>query len=71
VRPKPIPPAQLAVAFALRVNDACAVLGISRSKLYQLVQQGKLVPHKPAGRTTFLRSDLEAFAKGERASRDK
>jgi excisionase family DNA binding protein len=49
MRQKPIPP----IAFALRVNDACAFLGIGRSKLYQLVHQGKLHAYRPAGRTTF------------------
>jgi hypothetical protein len=42
-----------------------------RSKLYLLIRQGKLVPHKPAERTTILKSDLEAFAKGEQDSRSR
>jgi excisionase family DNA binding protein len=63
MRPKPIPPDKLAIAVALRVDDTCAFLGIGRSKLYQLVQQGKITPHKPGGRVTFLRADLENFAR--------
>jgi excisionase family DNA binding protein len=65
MRPKPIPPAQLAVAVALRVNDAAQYLGIGRSKLYSLIKAGKPTPYRPAGRVTLLRSDLESFAKGE------
>jgi excisionase family DNA binding protein len=69
MRPTPIPPDKLAISVALRVNDACAYLSIGRSKMYQLIKVGKLTPHNPAGRVTFLRSDLEAFAKGSPAEK--
>jgi predicted DNA-binding transcriptional regulator AlpA len=44
MRPKTIPPDKVATAFSLRVEDACAFLGIGRSNLYNLIKQGKLTP---------------------------
>jgi excisionase family DNA binding protein len=64
MRARPISSDRLAVATALRIDDAAAFLGIGRSKLYQLIGAGKLKVYRPAGRTTLLRSDLEAFAQG-------
>jgi hypothetical protein len=47
MRAKPIPPDIFAIAVALRVNDAAQFLGISRSKLYQLLKEGKLNSYRP------------------------
>lgn len=57
-------PLAATIAVALRINDACIYLGISRSKMYQLIKAGKLTSYKPAGRVTLLRADLDDFARG-------
>ena len=45
-------------AISLRINDACAALGIGRTALYQLVADKKLRAIKIAGRTLIPRSEL-------------
>ena len=37
--------------LAYRVPDACAVLGIGRTSIYELIAEGKLRAIKVAGRT--------------------
>jgi excisionase family DNA binding protein len=69
-RAKPIPPAILACSVALRVNDAAQFLGIGRSKLYERIRSGRLTAHRPAGRVTLLRADLENFAKLTQVNHD-
>lgn len=44
--------------LALRVNDACAALGVSRSTLYQLISGGKLKTAMIAGRRVIPMSEL-------------
>jgi excisionase family DNA binding protein len=46
---------------ALRVSDACAFVGVSRSTIYKLARDGALTPVRVAGRTVFLRSELVAL----------
>lgn len=47
--------------IALRINDAATASGLSRSKIYQLISEGRLHAIKAGGRRLILRSDLEAF----------
>jgi len=47
--------------FALRINDAVAISGLSRSTLYKLASLGKLRLTRVGGRTLVLRADLEAL----------
>jgi len=47
--------------LALRINDAVAVSGLSRSTLYKLQALGKLPSIKVAGRRLILREDLVAL----------
>jgi excisionase family DNA binding protein len=51
--------------IALRINDAVAVSGLSRSTLYKLHAEGKLRAVKVAGRRLILREDLQALLQGE------
>jgi excisionase family DNA binding protein len=54
------PPA-VGVALAYRINDAAAVTGLSRSKLYELIAEGRLRSIKVAGRRLIPRDALEAL----------
>jgi excisionase family DNA binding protein len=47
--------------FALRVNEAVAVSGLSRSTLYKLLGTEKLRAVKVGGRRLILREDLQAL----------
>ncbi|MFO1118128.1 MAG: helix-turn-helix domain-containing protein [Beijerinckiaceae bacterium] len=55
---------QPAERIALRVNDACAVAGLSRSKLYDLMKDGRLKAIKVGGRRLILRDDLKSLLAG-------
>jgi excisionase family DNA binding protein len=55
--PVDLPPRPPAEAYAFRVRDACAALGISRTSLYELVKRGEITLIKIAGRTLVSRSD--------------
>ncbi len=50
--------------FALRVDAACAYIGLSRTSLYALIRQQKLRSVRVGGRRLFLREDLEALVRG-------
>ena len=54
--------------LALSIPDAARAAGISRSKLYQLLddKEPKLKSLKIGGRRLILRSDLEAFLRAAR-----
>lgn len=45
--------------LALRINEACAALGISRSSLYELMSAGKIKTALLAGRRVIPVSELE------------
>jgi excisionase family DNA binding protein len=45
----------------LSVAEACAIAGISRSKLYELIAAGDLVARKLGRRRIILRRDLSRF----------
>jgi hypothetical protein len=47
--------------LALRVNDAVAISGLSRSSLYKLLANGKLRNVVVRGRRLFLREDILAL----------
>lgn len=51
------------VPFAYRVNAACQVLGIGRTKLYGLINEGRIRPIKVGRRVLIPRSELEALVK--------
>ena len=61
----PLPPAE---AYAFRVPDACAALGISRTSLYELVKRGEITLIKIAGRTLVPRSELERLTRVDRTA---
>jgi excisionase family DNA binding protein len=47
--------------IALRVHEAAAAIGLSRSSTYRFIKEGKL-PSKKVGGCTIIRvADLEAF----------
>lgn len=56
-RTGPPPPTPL----AYRPLDAARVLGISRAKPYQLMDEGEIVGRKLGRRTLILRSELERY----------
>jgi excisionase family DNA binding protein len=49
---------KLAVAEALRVDDAAALIGLSRSSIYNLINAGELPSTIVAGRRLIRRDDL-------------
>jgi excisionase family DNA binding protein len=49
---------------ALDIEDAAKYLGISRSKLYELKDAGKIKPPRDnEGKKVYLRKDLDAYLK--------
>ena len=54
----------------LRINDASHAIGLGRTKIYALIQSGKLKVVRIGGRTLIERSEIErliAVARGEAA----
>jgi excisionase family DNA binding protein len=47
------------VRLALRINDACAALGISRSSLYEMMNAGVIRTAMLAGRRVIPVSELQ------------
>ena len=56
--------ASLRERLALRVNEAAAVTGLSRSTLYVLMRKGALRSVRVAGRRLIPRDALEALLQG-------
>jgi excisionase family DNA binding protein len=50
--------------LALRIKEAVAVSGLSRSTIYKLVGEKKLRAVKVGGRRLILREDLQALLLG-------
>ena len=50
--------------IALRLNDAAAISGLSKSTLYSLIRAGKLNDCRVGSRRLILRADLEALIQG-------
>ena len=52
--------------ITVRIRDACRMTGISRSKLYELIEPGEIQTVK-VGRATLVRvAGLTAFLNGKR-----
>jgi excisionase family DNA binding protein len=49
--------------LALRINDACVALGISRSSLYELMAAGEIKTAVIAGRRLIPVSELERLVR--------
>ena len=47
--------------IALRVNDACCMIGLGLSLLYRLIANGKIKPVKIAGMTVIPVAELQRF----------
>jgi len=43
------------------VHEACAAIGVKRSKLYEMIKAGRLLKKKEGGCTLILRSELERY----------
>jgi excisionase family DNA binding protein len=56
--------ASLRERLSLRVNEAAAVTGLSRSTLYVLMRKGALRSVRVAGRRLIPRDALEALLQG-------
>lgn len=54
-------PALPAWKLAYRVPEACAATGYKRSKLYQIIKDGKIAIKKDGSCTLILRSELERY----------
>lgn len=52
---------------AFRIDEAVASYGIGRTKLYELMKEGKLRTVKVGGRRLIPAESLEALLKGEAA----
>lgn len=49
--------------IAMTVNEAVSYSGIGRTKLYDLVKEGKLTPKKLGTRTLILTDELDAYVR--------
>jgi excisionase family DNA binding protein len=58
---RPIPNIPTQERITLRVNEAQAVSGLSRSTIYELLKAGKLRAVKVGGRRLILRESLQAL----------
>ena len=47
--------------LSYRVEDAAAMIGVGKSKIWELIQEGRLSARKIDGSTIILHTDLEAF----------
>jgi predicted DNA-binding transcriptional regulator AlpA len=47
--------------IAVNIPQAAAMIGIARSSLYRLFQDGQLTPRKSGKRTLVLVSDIERY----------
>jgi excisionase family DNA binding protein len=47
--------------LAIRILDACAMIGISRSHFYDLMADGQIATFKIGGRRLVSRNNLEDF----------
>jgi excisionase family DNA binding protein len=45
--------------FAYRINDACHLLSIGRSSIYNMIRDGQLKPIRIAGRTLIPRTEID------------
>lgn len=53
------------IALRLREKDVCTILNCSKSHLYRLHKQGKLLRYKEGYKFSYwLRSEVENYAKG-------
>lgn len=54
--------------FAYSVDEACRLLSVGRTSLYELAKTGELKLIKVAGRTLVPRSELERLTSVDRAA---
>lgn len=47
--------------LSLSIDETCAVTGLGRTKIYEIINQGSLPAKKLGKRTLILKADLEAF----------
>lgn len=47
--------------IAVSIDDACAISGLKRTKLYEEIKSGRLVSRKSGTRTLIRVVDLQAF----------
>ena len=47
--------------ISVGVNDAASMIGVSRSKLYELIKSGEIKTFEGGGRTLIKVSDLRAW----------
>lgn len=47
--------------LAYRIEEACAAIGLGRSKLYEIIKAGRLAIRKEGSCTLILRSDLNRY----------
>lgn len=50
--------------ISMTITDAVAYSGIGRTKLYELIKEGKLTPRKLGARTLILTEELDAYVRG-------
>ena len=58
------PAAQRIVPLAYRVDDAAAIIGVSDSKVWTLIREGRLPARRLDGSTVIRHEDLIAFVNG-------
>lgn len=47
--------------LAYRIPEAAAMIGVGKSKVWELIQEGRLPARKIDSSTVILHADLEAF----------
>lgn len=55
-------------AISMSVNDACRLIGIKRTKMYQLISSGSIQIAKVGKRTLVLTSSILSFLESSRVS---
>jgi excisionase family DNA binding protein len=55
----------------LPIPDACRILGVGRSKLYQLIAAGEITTRKIGRKTLIPREEIASFAARLTASKGK
>lgn len=49
--------------FSLTIEDATTYCGIGRTKIYELIREGKLTARKAGKRTLLLTEELDAYVR--------
>ncbi len=64
LKPKTYAPITSGELRACSIDETCAVAGVKKTKIYEMINSGELPAKKLGRKTVILTSDIEAFFKG-------